>query len=92
VLDERRKELRDQHQKELTRLREDHSAQLRKLRDEYSDKVNNVSIDTSVSDLLLAITRPAWKFVQFDLNKILYSLTCDVHVISLCSARENLVL
>lgn len=39
VLNERRQELRQQHQKELTRLRDDHTEQLKKLRDEYKDKV-----------------------------------------------------
>lgn len=39
VLNERRQELKQQHQKELTRLREEHSEQLRKLREEYKEKV-----------------------------------------------------
>lgn len=38
VLNERRQELKQQHQKELTRLREEHSEQLRKLREEYKEK------------------------------------------------------
>lgn len=40
VLSERRHELRNQHQQELTKLSNEHSTQLRKLRDEYSEKVH----------------------------------------------------
>ncbi|XP_052804909.1 centrosomal protein of 164 kDa-like isoform X2 [Mya arenaria] len=38
VLSERKKELRDQHQKELKKIQDEHSSQLRKLRDEYAEK------------------------------------------------------
>ncbi|KAL4228939.1 hypothetical protein ACF0H5_011979 [Mactra antiquata] len=38
VLSERRQELREQHQKELSKLQTEHNSQLKKLRDEYTDK------------------------------------------------------
>lgn len=59
MLSERRQEIKQQQQKELSRVQEDHSGRLRKIRQEYEEKVSSLRslrIDWS-SDLVLKATQ-----------------------------------